>query len=223
MSQASASQPPAEGDSPLSRAAALAVLTDQQRTVSRRLGGHIWIITGAWGIAWLLGFLAIWLMDSGSSSIVVPTWLGWTIFATLFVAAIVVSAVLGARSGRGIRSNSAKAFTGTVYGVTWAVSMVFISVFGAALLSRGMTAELADLFYPSVYALVVGILYLAAAAIWRIVEMIVAGAFFIVLASIAPFFGHPTNFLVFAVAGGAMFFTFAIILAVRGRSAVSRG
>ena len=223
MSQASASRPPADGDSPLSAAAALAVLTDQQKTVSRRLGGQIWIITGAWGIAWLLGFLAIWLMDSGPSSIVVPTWLGWTIFATLFAAAIVVSAVLGARSGRGIRSNSANAFTGTVYGVTWAVSMVFISVLGAALLSRGMSAELADLFYPSVYALVVGILYLAAAAIWRVVEMIVAGAFFIVLASIAPFFGHPTNYLVFAVAGGAMFLTFAVILAVRGRSAASRG
>jgi hypothetical protein len=223
MSQASASQPRAEGDSPLSAAAALAVLTEQQRTVSRRLGGQIWIITGAWGIAWLFGFLAIWLMDSASLGIVVPTWLGWTIFATLFAAALVVSAVLGARSGRGIRSNSANAFTGTVYGVTWAVSMVFLSVLGAALLSRGMSAALADLFYPSVYALVVGILYLAAAAIWRVVEMIVAGAFFVVLASVAPFFGHPTNFLVFAVAGGAMFFTFATILAVRGRAVGARG
>jgi hypothetical protein len=222
MSQASASQPPAEGDLPLSATAALAVLTEQQRTISRRLGGQIWIITGAWGIAWLFGFLAIWLMDSTSLGIVVPTWLGWTIFATLFAAAIVVSAVLGARSGRGIRSNSANAFTGTVYGVTWAISMVFLSVLGAALLSRGMSAELADLFYPSVYALVVGILYLAAAAIWRVVEMIVAGAFFVVLASVAPFFGHPTNFLVFAVAGGAMFFTFAIILAVRGRAVGAR-
>jgi hypothetical protein len=223
MSEASASQSSTDGEAPLSPAAALAVLTDQQRTVSRRLGGYVWIITGAWGIAWLFGFLAIWLMDAGVTGLVVPTWLGWTIFATLFAAAVVVSAVLGVRSGRGIRSNSANAFTGTVYGVTWAVAMIFISVLGAALLSRGMSADLADLFYPSAYALVIGILYLAAAAIWRVVEMIVAGAFLVVLAAVAPFFGHPINYLVFAIAGGAMFFTFAIILAVRGRSVASRG
>jgi hypothetical protein len=218
MSQASA-----EGDTPLSPAAALAVLNNQQRIVSGRLGSNIWIITGAWGVAWLLGFLAIWAMDSHFSGFALPTWLGWTIFAALFAAAIVVSAVLGIRSGRGIRSNSANSFTGTVYGVTWAVAMLSIGVFGAGLLSHGMTAGLADLFYPSAYTLLVGILYLAAAAIWRIVQMIVAGAFLVLLAAVAPFLGHPTNYLVFGIAGGAMFLTLAIAGAVRLRSAVARG
>ena len=218
MSQASA-----EGDTSLSPAAALAVLNNQQRIVSGRLGGYIWIITATWGAAWLFGFLAIWLMDSHFSGFPLPIWLGWTIFGALFAAAIVVSAVLGIRSGRGIRSNSANSFTGTVYGVTWAVAMLSIGVFGAALLSHGMSAGLADLFYPSAYTLVVGILYLAAAAIWRVVQMIIAGAFFIVLAAVAPFAGHPINYLVFGIAGGAMFFTLAIFGAVRLRSVVARG
>ena len=218
MSQAST-----DSDSPLTPAAAFAVLKDQQRVVSSRLGGYVWIITAAWGVAWLFGFLAIWLMDAGIKGLVVPTWLGWTIFGGLFAAAIVVSAVLGARSGRGIRSNSANSFTGAVYGVTWAVSMISVSVLGAALLSRGMTAQLADLFYPSAYTLVVGVLYLAAAAIWRVVQMIVAGAVLVVLAAVTPFLGHPTNYLVFAIVGGAMFFTLAIAGAVRVRSAVPRG
>ncbi|MDQ1545808.1 MAG: hypothetical protein QOH69_712 [Actinomycetota bacterium] len=218
MSQASA-----EGETPLSPAAALAVLNNQQRIVSGRLGSNVWIITGAWGVAWLLGFLVIWVMDSHFSGFALPTWLGWTIFGALFAAAIVVSAVLGIRSGRGIRSNSANSFTGTVYGVTWAVAMLSISVFGAGLLSHGMTTGLADLFYPSAYTLLVGILYLAAAAIWRIVQMIVAGAFLVLLAVVAPFLGHPTNYLVFGIAGGAMFLTLAIVGAVRLRSAVARG
>ncbi|MDQ1552908.1 MAG: hypothetical protein QOD50_2330 [Actinomycetota bacterium] len=218
MSQASA-----EGETPLSPAAALAVLNNQQRIVSGRLGSNVWIITGTWGVAWLLGFLVIWAMDSHFSGFALQTWLGWTIFAALFAAAIVVSAVLGIRSGRGIRSNSANSFTGTVYGVTWAVAMLSISVFGAGLLSHGMTAGLADLFYPSAYTLLVGILYLAAAAIWRIVQMIVAGAFLVLLAVVAPFLGHPTNYLVFGIAGGAMFLTLAIVGAVRLRSAVARG
>jgi hypothetical protein len=217
------SQATTGSESPLTPEAALAVLTDQQKDVSRRLGAYIWVITAAWGVAWLVGFLAIWLMDAGIRGLVLPTWLGWTIFAGLFVAAIVVSAVLGVRSGRGIRSNAANSFTGAVYGVTWAVAMLSISVFGAGLLTHGMTAELADLFYPSAYTMMVGVLYLAAAAIWRVVQMIVAGAFLVVLAAVTPFLGHPTNYLVFAIAGGAMFFTLAIAGAVRVRSVVSRG
>ncbi len=218
MSQASA-----EGESPLSPAAALAVLKSQQRIVSGRLGSSVWIITGAWGVAWLLGFLAIWVMDSHFAGFELPTWLGWTIFAGLFAAAIVVSAVLGIRSGRGIRSNSANSFTGTVYGVTWAVAMLGISVLGAGLLTHGMTAQIADLFYPSAYTLVVGILYLAAAAIWRVVQMIIAGATLVALAVVAPFLGHPANYLAFGVVGGAMFLTLAIVGGVRIRAAVARG
>jgi hypothetical protein len=217
------SQIPAEGDSPLSPAAALAVLADQQRIIANRFGSSIRIITGAWGVAWLCGFLSIWLMDAGVKSIVLPTWLGWTIFAVLFAAAIVVSAVLGIRSGRGIRSNSANAFTGAVYGISWVVSILGINAFGAALLTHGMTAQLADLFYPSAYTLVVGIMYLAAAAIWRVGQMVVAGAVLIVLGAGAGFFGHPTNYLVFAIVGGALFFGLAFASAVQSRSVHVRG
>lgn len=213
----------ADAETPLSAAAALAVLTDQQRLVSGRLGANVWIITAAWGVAWLLGFLAIWVMDSRFSGFLLPTWLGWTIFAALFGAAVVASAVLGIRSGRGIRSNSANSFTGAVYGATWALAMVAVAVLGAGLFSHGMTTQLAALVYPSAYTLVVGVLYLAAAAIWRIPQMIVAGGLFIVLAAVAPFFGHPTNYLVFGIAGGAMLLTLAIAGAVRSRAAVAHG
>ena len=223
MSQPSGPDASAEGESPLSPAAALAVLADQQRIVANRFGSSIRVITAAWGIAWLLGFLAIWLMDSGVGGLVLPSWLGWTIFAVLFAAAIVVSAVLGIRSGRGIRGNSANAFTGTVYGVSWAVSILAINAFGAALLTHGMSAQLADLFYPSAYTLVVGMMYLAAAAIWRVGQMVVAGAVLIVLAAGAGFFGHPTNYLVFAIVGGALFFGLAIHSVVKGRPVDARG
>jgi hypothetical protein len=214
------SQIPAEGDAPLSPAAALA---DQQRIVANRFGSSIRIITAAWGVAWLCGFLSIWLMDSGVRGITLPTWLGWTIFAVLFAAAVVLSAVLGIRSGRGIRSNSANAFTGTVYGISWAVSILGINAFGAALLTHGMTAQLADLFYPSAYTLVVGIMYLAAAAIWRVGQMVVAGVVLVVLAAGAGFFGHPTNYLVFAIVGGVLFFGLTIASTVQPRSVRARG
>jgi hypothetical protein len=217
------SQSPAEAESPLSPAAAFAVLTDQQNIVASRFGRSTRIITVAWGVAWLLGFLSIWLMDSGLPAIALPVWLGWTIFAALFAGAVVVSAAVSIRGGRGIRSNAGNAFAGTIYGITWILSILAINVFGAGLISHGLNQNLADLFYPSAYTLVVGLMYLSAAAIWRVGQMFVAGVALVVLAAVAPFFGHPTNWLVFAIVGGVLFFTLAIVSAVRVRSVRIRG
>jgi hypothetical protein len=126
-----------------------------------------------------------------------------------------VSIVLGIRSARGIRSSRANAFTGTVYGVSWAVSMTAVGVLGGALVSNGMSRQLASLFYPSAYTLVIGLLYFVAAAIWRVVPMIIAGAWLIVVAAVTPFFGYPANYLVFAIAGGGLFLVLAIWALVR--------
>jgi hypothetical protein len=208
-------------DAPLSAAAALALVTDQQRVFQLRRGGYVWAITGVWGVAWLLGFLAIWTIDGTRPTFTLAPVIAWTIFAVLFAGAVAVSAILGIRSGRGIRSNSANSFTGIVYGVSWAASMVSINVFGAALLANGMSRHLADLFFPSAYTLVIGILYLAAAAIWRVVPMIIAGGWFIVVAVATPFVGYPLNYLVFAIAGGGLFLTLAAVAVARRPAVVA--
>jgi hypothetical protein len=212
---------PAESDAPLSAADALNLLTSQQHSVFVRRGSYVWAICGAWGIAWLLGFLAIWMIDGTRPGFALAPWIAWTIFGVLFAAALAVSIVLGIRSARGIRSNRANAFTGTVYGVSWAVSMTAVGVLGGALVANGMSRELASLFYPSAYTLVIGLLYLVAAAIWRVVPMIIAGAWLIVVAAVTPFFGYPANFLVFAVAGGGLFLVLAVWALVRHPAAAA--
>jgi hypothetical protein len=209
------SDTPAQTDAPLSAADALALVTQQQHSVFVHRGSYVWAICGAWGIAWLLGFLAIWTIDGTRPGFSLAPSIAWTIFGLLFAAALAVSIVLGIRSGRGIRSNQANAFTGTVYGVSWAIGMTFVSVLGGALLANGMSRQLTYIFYPSAYTLVIGLLYLSAAAIWRVVPMVIAGAWLIVVAAFAPFFGYPANYLIFAIAGGGLFLGLAVWALVR--------
>ncbi len=76
---------------------------------------------------------------------------------------------------------------------------------GGALRANGMPPDLANIYYPSATTLVVGILYIVAGAIWHNWQSIAIGGWIVLVACVAPYFGHPTNYLVFAVAGGGVF------------------
>jgi hypothetical protein len=206
----------AEEDAPLSASAALTMLNNQQRSIANQLGSFAALISASWGIAWFLGFLALWLIDGPRPGFGLPLPAAITIFVVLLAAAIAISATLGVRSGRGIRG-SARAFTGTVYGVSWSASMIAISVLGGALEQNGMSRALANIFFPCAYTLVAGLLYLIAGGIWGSVSFIVAGGWIMLVAVIAPWFGYPTHFLVFAIGGGGGFLALAIYQASRTR------
>jgi hypothetical protein len=189
------------GEAPLSAAAALALLRNQQLSVNNQRGSFVPIISVGWGTAWLLGFLALWLIDGLRPSFGLPLPTAVTIFIGLLVAALGLSIAQGVRSGRGFRG-SAGAFTGTVYGISWSVAMIAIAVLGGALQHNGMSPELANLYYPSAYTFAAGLLNLLAGGIWRSVSSVVVGGWIVLVAVIAPWFGYPTHYLVFAIAGG---------------------
>jgi hypothetical protein len=212
-------QPPKPDDeAPLEPAAMLQLVRQQQDEVARRLARQIpWILL-AWGIAWTVGFGMLWLIDGAKPSFSVPWPIAATVFAALTVAAIVVSAVVGSLAGRGIRSGPGSAFTGTVFGVTGAVGFLAISVFAYGLIHNGMPDDLQNIYFPVASTLFVGFMYLMAAAIWRQVSVLVLGAWIILIALAAPFFGYPGHYLVFAIAGGGAFLLSAATLAFRTRA-----
>jgi hypothetical protein len=195
-------------DAPLSASAALTMLHDQQRSIAGQLGRFATLISASWGIAWFLGFLDLWLIDGLRPAFGIPLVAAIVIFIVLLAAAIAISATLGVRSGRGIRGSSA--FTGTVYGVSWSASMIAISVLGGALEYSGMSRTLGNIFFPCAYTLVAGLLYLLAGGIWRSIPFVVAGGWIMLVAVVAPWFGYPTHFLVFAIGGGGGFLALAI-------------
>ncbi|MGO7984240.1 hypothetical protein ACC691_41145, partial [Rhizobium johnstonii] len=50
-------------EEPLAPEEMLALSAAQQRSISGQMGGFVPIIMTTWGIVWLLGFGALWLID----------------------------------------------------------------------------------------------------------------------------------------------------------------
>lgn len=202
-------------DAALDPEAMLALLNDQRRSVEGQMAAFVPAIITLWGVIWLLGFTVLWLIDGLGPAFSLPLPLAIGIFVALLAVGIVVSAVLGIRSGRGIRGNATAAFTGAVYGATWSVGAVAIVVFGQGLYVNGMDRELANIFYPVAFVVFAGIMNLVAGAIWHAVPSIILGVWTVLVAVIAPFFGYPTHYLVLALAGGLGYLALGIAMYVR--------
>ena len=221
----------AADDAVLDPAAMLALLDDQRRSVERQMAAFVPIIVTAWGIAWLVGFGALWLIDGLAPAISLPAPVAFSIFGACLVAAIVLSAVLGARSGRGLRGNKGEAFTGIVYGSAWWIGSLGIVGLGQGLAFNGMSADLAAIYYPVAFVTFAGVMYVLSAAIWRAVPMLIVGVWTVAVAVAAPFFGVPTHYLVLALGGGLGFLALGVASSIhlarlRGRvreAAVPRG
>lgn len=205
-------------DEPLAPEQMLALLNDQQRSVQGQMGGFVPIIMLTWGVAWLVGFGCLWLIDGLQPEFGIPLGLAIAVFCVLIAVAIGVSTFLGVRSSRGIRASSGSSFTGAVYGMTWWVGCLAIAGFGGALAVNGMDRELANIFYPTAYVLFSGVMFIVAGAIWRAVPSVVLGGWTVLIAVIAPYFGYPTHYLVLAIGGGIGFLGLGIASIIHLRS-----
>jgi len=202
--------PNVDDDAPLDPAAMYALMQNQQRSMETQINGFVPYITLAWGLTWLVGFGALWLIDGARPAFALPLGVAIGVFVACVVATGGLSAWLGIRSGRGLRGTAGSAMTGAFYGVTWSVGAIGIGIFGSALREQGMTAELANFYYPSAYVMFAGIMYMIAGAIWHAVPSFVAGIWLIAIAAAAPFFGYPNHYLFLALAGGIAFIGLAI-------------
>lgn len=189
----------------------LALLDDQQRSFEGQIASFVPAIILAWGIAWLFGFSALWLIDGLSPDFSLPLPVAVTIFVVLIGSAIVISAVLGIRSGRGIRSGSADTFRGVVYGAAWWIGSIAIVVFAQGLAHNGMSSDVGSIYYPVAFVLFAGLMYVIAGAMWHAIPALVLGIWTIIVALSAPFFGYPNHYLVLAVGGGFGFLALAVI------------
>lgn len=205
-----------DDEQPLDPAGMLDVLERQQRAVD-----HAWMrpvagLYSIWGAAWLGGFLLLWSASGAvAEQVRVPAVAAGIGFAALVVAAVVGSAVLGARMGRGVRGPSQ--FQGAVYGLSWPLTGAAFGAVGYGLLANGMPRDLFSLYYPAAFALMAGTLYIAGAALWSDRSQLVLGIAILVVGSSAPFFGTPTNYLVMALGGGGAFLIAALVFAMRLR------
>lgn len=197
-------------DDDLDPASALELVTRQQDEIERRMAAGLPAILAAWGVAWGVGFTMLWLIDGLAPAFRMPVPIAVVTFIVLMAGALAISGIVGARMGRGIRTGAAAAWTGTVYGLTWPVGFIAILALGNALAVNGMPSELGSIFYPTASTMFAGIMYILAGAIWQSWPAIAMGGWIVLVACVAPFFGYPTHYLVFAIAGGGVFILGAI-------------
>lgn len=193
-----------DDDSPLDPAEMLALAERQQRAVGLSYARPVAWMFLIWGISWLFGFLLLWSgYEGGNPWFTLPLAGAGIVFGALILISIVASAVIGTRIGRGVRG--ASDFSGSVYGLSWSLNGAAFAAVGVGLIHNGMSDELASIYFPSAYALMAGVMYLGGAALWNERSQLVLGVLLLVVGSVAPFFGAPTNNLVMAIGGGGGF------------------
>ncbi len=200
-----------ETEAPLTAEQALALAGRQQQRMDAVALRPVMLILIAWGLAWGIGFMAVWL--SRAESPVIAPGAAWAVFGSLLIAAVVTSGVAGARIGRGVRGGDG-GFVGGVYGFSWAIAPLAITAMGVAFARAGAEPAVLDLFYPAAYSLVVGMLYIVGAALFRAVPMLFLGGWILLVGTVAPFFGTPNHYLVMSVAAGGGFLAGAVAIAV---------
>lgn len=204
----------------------LALVKDQQRSIEGQRGAFVPLILLSWGLAWLVGFGALWLIDGLGDAFALPIWVAGPIFVVLLAGAGTLSTIFGIRASRGLRGGKDAAFVGIIYGQSWWVGSLAIFALGQALVRGGMDADLLRVFYPAAYIFFAGLMYVMAAAIWRAIPMLILGGWSILMSALAPFLGHPTQYLVYALAGGGGFLVVALwswIWMRRARRSLSLG
>jgi hypothetical protein len=195
-----------------------ALMEDQRRVTRDAQASFVWVMEVCWGVAWILGYTALWLID-GSDAVSLPLPVAVGIFAGLIAAAIVVSVVLGIRGSGGIVTTGESRWQGRVYGISWSVAMTSVYVLGIGLAFNGAGDEMMAIFYPSGFSFVAGLMLLSTAALFHSRSSLLLGSILVVAALAAPFAGYPGSYLVMAVVGGGAYLVTGITVAVMGARA----
>lgn len=189
----------------------LDLIDSTRRTTIRRLTRRYVLLYVVWAVAWAVGFGALWITQGVGALDVLPTVLGWIVFAASLIIAIVWSAIVGIRAGSdGIRGRSQ--LQGMLYGFSWTISMIAAAMLIAGLQRNGLSQELANVLYPGLYVFLVGVLYLSGGALFRTVPMYIVGALLIVTAVVATFVGAPNHYLVYATIAPAAMLIAAVVM-----------
>lgn len=195
-------------------AAARLLLDDTEKHTRRQVDIRGDVLFGAWGVAWIVGYLAIWWSTRTQDPYVGPAWWGFTILAVAMVAAVGVTVATITKASAGISGDSWKA--GMYYGLTWGVGFMTWQVVMAAVAHAGVSDEVGGLLGGALPALIVAIIYCASAAVWEESAFFVVGAWLAVSAGIGVWTGPSTMALVIGLLGGVGFLAGAV-LSRRGR------
>lgn len=177
------------------------------------------LLFGAWGLAWLIGYLAMWTTarETGTPE----PWAGW-VLACCIAGATAFTIVHSITRTSGTRGASAR--IGALYGWTWFLAFTALGVVLGAMGDAGAPPEVMAIAANGFACVIVGLMYIAGGLLFEEIRMAAVGGWMLVAAVLAAFAGMPNTYFVMAVAGGGGFLAMAVVeqvLRSRRRSPVS--
>lgn len=209
---------PGEGDAGGSAADAaqmLEMLDAERDRAIRALVPDPRLLYGVWGMAWLVGFVALWFATGDTGGPDVPTPLAATLFGACQVGAVALTIVHIARRSAGVRGHSSR--IGAMYGWAWGLAFLTLFAVMSGAYEAGISKDLASTLWPVLSGLIVGTLYLAGGAIWNDMLQYRLGVVILLASAGGALAGYPAVYLVMGLGGGGGFLAAATYYAVRRR------
>lgn len=200
---------------------ALALIETESARVRRSLDAHLPLPLLAWGLAWLIGFGALWFDVRSQDPFTGPGTVAAVLFAVLLVAAAVVTAVATSRATRGRGGVTAR--RARDLGLFWGLGFLAVLLLAAGIARVGIPPQAAALLFSGGSVVVTGLAYLATAATFGGTVEKVLGAWLLVVVGGGVWTGPTTLMALIAVAGGGAFLLAALVQARRSRSVAHHG
>ena len=206
---------PATPEPALDPRAALASLNQAAAATRASIEPNTAVIYFVWAAAYLAGYGLLHGAAFGWLPLAYGTAL--LIGAGILLAAVAYTAVAGIRSGSRIRGNSK--FAGMAYGMSWMGGFLVVALFSIAIsrLLAGTDQLVTGWLINSVAILVVGIMYMAGAAVFQDRPMFLLGACFTVLNAAGLIAGAQAFISIFAIGGPVLFVAAGIAMLVLRR------
>ncbi|SDR14151.1 hypothetical protein [Thermostaphylospora chromogena] len=189
-------------------------LIEEQRAVAvRRLGGDPLMLYAPWGLAWLVGFGALFLHYglSGEPYLPISYWTALTVLFIGMAVAAAVTAYAGWKSATHLRGVSQD--RGMMYGLAWPAALIMVAAialrFGRP---ENLPPQEIGLLWASLSILVVATLYMAGGALWREWPIFFIGVHLFVLNLVGLVAGPGWHALLTAVGGGGGFIVAGLLM-----------
>jgi hypothetical protein len=206
-----------DDESSLSPEESLGLVEADGTKAARSLHVHPAPILAAWGLAWMIGFGAVYLTSRDGLGLVLPAWVAAVVLVVLFAVAVAVSFGEQARRGRGVEGPSQR--VAAMYAWSWLLAFAALFAVDLGLAHQGVPAHLQPLLWTGSSLLAVGLLYLAGGMLWGDRLQYALGAWVLVVGAASVAAGVPQNFAVLSLAGGGGFLVAAALAQARDRSA----
>jgi hypothetical protein len=208
-------RPDEPGETTLDAAASLRLIHEQQERARAATEPDGRALYGAWGVAWLVGYLCLWTSSRRTADGAAggvhgqPEPWAFAVFGGALTAAMVFTVVHTVTRTAGTRGATAR--TGAMYGWAWFLGFLAVAFVQGGLARAGASPEVMGLASNATACLVVGLLYLAGGMVFGEARLYVLGVWVLLAAAVASFVGIPLTYLVMALAGGGGFLLLAAL------------